>query len=87
MTAWEETEPTASKIQNLDFEYVALEAAIEAVDAIVAEGDRARTPAKQQAWTNLAEDLGPRIAAVIVSIAAGGPTEAVLDELIERGSK
>ena len=87
VTAWEETERTASKIQNLDFEYLALEAAIEAVDAVAAEGDRARTPAKQQAWTNLAGDLGPRIAAVIVSIAAGGSTEAVLDELIERGSK
>jgi len=86
-TAWEETEPAAPKIQNLDFEHLALEAATEAVDAVVAEGHRARTPAKQQAWTNLAEDLGPRIAAIIVSIAAGGPTEAVLDELIERGAK
>jgi hypothetical protein len=87
VTAWEETEPTAPKIQNLDFEQLALEAAIEAVGAVAAEGNRARIPAKQQAWTNLAEDLGPRIAAIIVSIAAGGPTEAVLDELIERGSK
>jgi hypothetical protein len=87
VTAWEETEPPVPKIQNLDFEHLALEAASEAVDAVVAEGHRSRTPAKQQAWTNLAEDLGPRIAAIIVSIAAGGPTEAVLDELIERGAK
>jgi len=87
VTAWEVTEPAVPKIQNLDFEQLALEAAIEAVNAVAAEGRRAKTPAKQQAWTNLTEDLGPRIAASIISITTDGPTEAVLDDLMERGAK
>jgi hypothetical protein len=86
VTAWEVTEPTAPKLQNLDFGQLALEAAIEAVNAVAAEGRRARTPAKQEAWTNLADDLGSRIAASIISITTDEAAEAVLDELIERGT-
>jgi hypothetical protein len=85
-TAWEVTEPVP-KVQNLDLGQVALDASIEAVDAITAEGRRARTPAKQQAWTNLADDLAARIAASIISITADGSAEAVLDDLIGRGTQ
>ena len=87
VTAWEEIEPAMPKVQNLDFGELALEAANEAVNAVTAEGRRARTPAKQQAWTNLAEDLGPRIAASIVSITTDEPADAVLDDLIGRGTQ
>lgn len=86
VTAWEVAEPPVPKVQNLDFGQLALEAAIEAVNAVAAEGRRARTPAKQQAWTNLADDLGSRIAASIISITTDEPTQAVLDDLIERGT-
>lgn len=87
VTAWEITEPAESRIQNLNFEQLALQSATEAVAAVAAEGHRARTPAKQLAWTNLADDLGSRIAASIISITAGEPTEAVLDDLVERGTQ
>jgi hypothetical protein len=87
VTAWEETEPPVRKIQSLDFEHLALEAAMEAVNAVITEGRRARTPAKQEAWTGLAEDLSSQIAAVIVSIASGDRMETVLDDFIERGVK
>ena len=86
-TAWEVTEPATSRIENLNFEQLALESAAAAVAAVVKEGGRARTPAKQLAWTNLAEDSGPRIAASIIAITAGEPTDVVLDDLIERGSQ
>jgi hypothetical protein len=87
VTAWEETEPPAPKIQKLNFGQLALEAATEAISSVTAEGGRARTPAKQQAWTNLADDLGSRIAESIISIATDGSAEAVLDDLIERGTQ
>ena len=87
VTAWEVPEPAMPKVQNLDFGELALEAAIEAVNAVAAEGRRARIPAKQHAWTNLAEDLGSRIAASIVSITTDEPVEAVLDDLIERAAE
>lgn len=84
VTAWEVTEPAAPKIQNMDFGRLAREAAVEAVNTVTAEGRRARTPAKQQAWTNLAGDLSSRIAASIISITSDEPAEAVLNGLIER---
>ena len=87
VTAWEVTEPAAPKVQNLDIGQLALEAAVEAVNNVTAEGRRARTPAKQRAWTNLADELGSRIAASIISITTDKPTEAVLDDLIERGTQ
>lgn len=48
VTAWEVTEPAAPKVQNLDFGQLALEAAVEAVNTVTAEGRRARTPAKNR---------------------------------------
>ena len=87
VTAWEITEPAASRIQNLNFEQLALQCAAEAVAAVAMEGHRARTPAKQLAWANLADDLDSRIATSIISIAAGEPTETVLDDLVERGTQ
>jgi hypothetical protein len=86
-TVWEVTEPTNPKVPNVDFERLALETATEAVNAVVAEGHRARTHAKQQAWTHLAGDLAAIIASAIVSITADRPADAVLDELIERVTK
>jgi hypothetical protein len=87
VTAWEVSEPAVPKVQNLNLGQLALEAAVEAVNTVTAEGRRARTPAKRQAWTNLADDLGSRIAESIVSITTDEPTEAVLDDLIERGTQ
>jgi hypothetical protein len=87
VTAWEVTEPTASRIQSLNFEQVALQTATEAVASVVAEGRRAKIPAKRLAWTNLADDFRSRIAASIISIAAGEAAEVVLDDLIERGTQ
>lgn len=87
VTAWEVTQPALPNVQNLDIRQLALEAAVEAVKNVTAEGRRAKTPAKQQAWTNLADDLGSRIAASIISITTDEPTGAVLDDLIERGTQ
>jgi hypothetical protein len=87
VTAWEVIERPAPKVQNLNFRQLALEAAASAVNTVTAEGRRARTPAKQQAWTNLADDLGSRIAESIISIATDESAEAVLDDLIERGTQ
>jgi len=77
VTAWEVTEPAAPKVQNLDFGQLALEAAAEAVHTVADEGGRAKTPAKKQAWTNLADDLGSIIAGSIISISTGESAEAV----------
>jgi hypothetical protein len=87
VTAWEVTEPPVPKVQNLNLGQLALEAAVEAVNTVTAQGRRARIPAKQQTWTNLADDLGSRIAESIISITTDESTEAVLDDLIERGTQ
>jgi len=87
VTAWEETEPAASRIQSLNLEQLARQSAAEAVAAVVAEGRRAKTQAKKLAWTNPAEDLGSKIAASIIAIAADEPTEVVLDDLLDRGTQ
>ncbi len=85
--AWEVTEPATSEIEDLSFRQLALRSATDAVAEIVAQGHRARTIAKKLAWTNLADDLVLQIAASMTSIAANEPVDAVLDELIERGTQ
>jgi hypothetical protein len=85
-TAWEVTEPATSKIENLDFQQLALRSAADAVAEIVMQGHRARTAAKKLAWTNLADDLYSRIAASMTSIALNEPADIILDDLIERGT-
>jgi hypothetical protein len=87
VTAWEVTEPVASRALGTDLLHVASQSADEAIAEIRTAGKRAHTEAKKSAWTHMPDDLGARITGTISAIMANEPIDAILDSLIERGAQ
>ncbi len=85
MPSWVDTDGTAL-LAGTDLPGVARLAAQTSVSDLAAQGRRAHTPAKTQAWTALTETTADDLARAVARIVAGDSAAAVLDDLATGGS-
>lgn len=78
---WEDVDGMALQA-GTDLPAVARRAAQSSVEEIAAQGRRAHTPAKTQAWTALTDATVDEFARAVARIVAGDPPAEVLDSLI-----
>jgi hypothetical protein len=71
VTRWEQTDPLQFDREAVDLAAVAAEVSQAAVDRAIAEGRRARTPAKKAAYTALGDSAAAGIRTLIESVTAG----------------
>lgn len=78
---WEDVDSEVG-ITATDLGAAARAAAATAVADLAAQGRRAATPAKKQAWTSMPEGTAEALANVVDRLVAGDPLAAVLDALL-----
>ena len=78
---WEDVDAEVA-VTATDLSAAARAAAAAAVADLTAQGRRAVTPAKKQAWTALPAGTAEELAAVVDRLVAGEPPAAVLDALL-----
>ena len=78
--AWQDADASAV-VPSVDLATVAATAARAAVDDLISQGGRARTPAKNQAWTGLGPQITESVRDAVTRIASGEHIGDVLDEL------
>ena len=87
VTRWEETGPLLFDRDAVDLAALAAAVSRAAVDRAVAEGRRARTPAKKAAYTALDDTAVDGIRALIESVVAGAPAAGGVTALLSGSSR